>query len=409
MAEQHQNTKLRRTVGIGIVVVLVGFFVYAFLPDPVAVDMTTLERGPMTVHVRDEGRTRVRDIYVVSAPVSGHLLRLDGQVGDTVQAGETLIARFLPNDPAFLDARTRRQAEAAVRSARAALSLAEAEKRKAEAQLEFARAEAARAQRLSERGSYSGADLERAELALKTAKAAFETARAAAQVRAAELENAQAVLTNPGEDDPADEDGIVEVVAPTDGRILRVLQESETVVAAGTPLVELGDPEQMEVVVDVLSRDAVRIREGAAVEITGWGGDHSLAGTVRRVEPYGFTKVSALGIEEQRVNVIIDLDAPASEWQALGHGFRVDAAITVWSGDDVLRVPTSALFRHEGDWAVFLVRDGKAQRARIAVGRNNGEVAQVLDGLRAGDNVVVHPSERIRDGISVVSRRAMRE
>ena len=149
MAEQHQNTKLRRTVGIGIVVVLVGFFVYAFLPDPVPVDMATLDRGPMTVHVRDEGRTRVRDIYVVSAPVSGHLLRLDGQVGDTVQAGETLIARFLPNDPAFLDARSRRQAEAAVRSARAALRLAEAERHKAQAELEFAKAEAARTPRLS--------------------------------------------------------------------------------------------------------------------------------------------------------------------------------------------------------------------------------------------------------------------
>ncbi|WP_420426667.1 efflux RND transporter periplasmic adaptor subunit [Algiphilus sp.] len=405
MAEQHQNTKLRRRVGIGIVVVLVGFFVFAFLPDPVPVDMATLERGPMTVHVRDEGRTRVRDIYIVSAPVSGHLLRLDGQVGDKVQAGETLIARFLPNDPAFLDARSRRQAEAAVRSARAALSLAEAEKRKAEAQLEFAKAEAARAQRLSERGSYSGADLERAELALKTAKAAFETARAAAQVRAAELENAQAVLTNPGEDNTAaDDDGIVEVVAPTDGRILRVLQESETVVAAGTPLVELGDPQQMEIVVDVLSRDAVRIQEGAAVAITGWGGDHALAGTVRRIEPYGFTKVSALGIEEQRVNVIIDLDAPPAQWSSLGHGFRVDADITVWHADDVLRVPTSALFRHEGDWAAYLVNEGRAQRALLSIGKNNGELAEVLGGVDAGATVVLHPSERISDGVRLTSR-----
>lgn len=396
----------RRLLATFVGVALLAFFAYAFWPKPVPVDMDTVTRGPMAVEVREEGHTRVRDIYVVSAPVTGRLVRVEAEVGDAVTAGTTVLLRLRPTDPAFLDARSQRQAEAAVRSARAALELARAEAESAKARVAFARSEAERARRLQQQGSYSGAALEQAELQLATARAGLQTARAAIDVRKAELQNAEAVL-KPFKDDTVGTRGtLAEMVAPVDGRILRLLQESETVVAAGTPLVELGDPRALEVVVDVLSRDAVRVEEGVAVRIDGWGGAAALMGSVRRVEPSGFTKISALGIEEQRVNVIIDITSPRSEWQALGHGFRVDAAITVWQSDDVLRVPTSALFRHEGSWAVFAVVDGRARRTTLSLGRNNGEVAEVLDGLDAGARVVLHPSERIGEGIRLLRRSA---
>ncbi len=404
MNKNTQGKPIRRLVGIGLLAALLLFFVYAFMPKPVPVDMATVSRGAMQVEVRDEGYTRVHDVYVVSAPVTAHLLRIEPHVGDAVEAGKTLLARLLPTDPGFLDARSRSQAEAAVRTAQAALTLARAERRKAAAQVEFAQSDARRARQMAEQDSISRADLDRAELALKTAHAALDTARASEQMRAAELENARAVLTPPGKGGTSSEEGVVRLIAPITGRILRRLQESETVVAAGTPLIELGDPADLEIVVDLLSRDAVKVKENAAVAITGWGGANALQGRVRRVEPYGFTKVSALGIEEQRVNVIIDITSERTDWQGLGHGYRVDAAIRIWQADDVLQVPTGALFRQAGDWAVFRVINDEAVLTPVTLGQNNGQVAEVLDGLSKDDTVVLHPSERIEDGIAVEPR-----
>lgn len=405
MPRNTQNQSIKRFVTLGLLCALLAFFVYAFMPKPVEVDMARITRGDMQVAVRDEGYTRVHDVYVVSAPVTGHLLRIEQHVGDEVIAGETLLARLLPTDPGFLDSRSRSQAEANVRSAQAALTLARAESRKAAAQLDFARAEAERARRMAEKDSISKADLDRAELALKSARAAMDTARAAERMRSAEVENARAVLITPGKGNSTDDNGVVQLVAPINGRILRLLQESENVVAAGTPLIELGDPSNMEIVVDLLSRDAVRVKENAHVSITGWGGNTALHGSVRRVEPFGFTKVSALGIEEQRVNIIIDLTDPREQWQGLGHGYRVDAAISLWQGQDILQLPTGALFRSGGEWAVFRVVDDEAIKTIVRIGHNNGQTAEILDGLSEDDTVVLHPSERIADGITLKQRQ----
>ncbi|WP_237056903.1 efflux RND transporter periplasmic adaptor subunit [Microbulbifer sediminum] len=395
---------LRRLVFIGLLVGLGLFFAYAFLPKPVPVDFTHVTRGPMEVYVRDEGYTRVKDVFVVSAPVTGYLLRIESEVGDMVSANESELAQLLPTHPQFLDERTRNQAAAAVRSAESALELARAELRDAQAQLRFARADARRARALIRKDHISRVELERIELALDSAKAAVDTAEAAEKVRLSELESARAALIEPGQGKPVSPEDVVTVKAPVSGRVLQVRQESENVVNAGTPLLEIGNPAQLEIVVDLLSRDAVQVEAGDYVRLTSWGGEKPLNGSVRLVEPFGFTKISALGIEEQRVNVIIDFTDPREVWQRLGHGYRVDAAVRIWRGDDILQVPTGALFRYQGDWVVFRVSNGRAERVPVEIGHNNGQEAEVLAGLTDGETLVLHPSERIEDGVEIEPR-----
>ena len=396
---------IKRIVGIGLLAAVAVFLYYAFRPQPVPVDLAQVTRGPMQLAVIDEGYTRVHDVFVVSAPVTGYLLRIQSDVGDMVDASKTTLAELLPTHPQFLDERSRNQAEASIRSAQAALKLSTAERRDAEAKLAFARSDAERARKLAKKGHISKVELERTELALDSAEAALDTARAAERVREGELDNARATLIPPHRGAPSVTDGnLVKVTAPVGGRVLRLLQESERVVPAGTPLVEIGNPGQLEIVIDLLSRDAVRVQAGAPVLITSWGGDQPLNGRVRLVEPYGFTKISALGIEEQRVNVIVDFTDPRTLWSRLGHGYRVDAAIEIWKADDVVQVPTGALFRHQKAWAVFRVIGDKAVRTEVQVGHNNGRVAEILDGVKPGETIVLHPSERIADGMALTER-----
>lgn len=395
----------KKIAGIGLLSALLAFFVYAFLPKPVPVDMGEVSRGPMKVAVTDEGYTRVHDVFVVSAPVTGYLLRIQSEVGDTVEADSTKIAQLLPTHPQFLDERSRSQAEAGIRSAEAALKLSTAERKDTEAQLAFAQSDAKRARALAKKGHISKVELERSELALDSAEAALDTARAAERVRQGELDNARAALIAPRRGAPsADDDSLVQVTAPVGGRVLRLLQESERVVVAGTPLLEIGNPGQLEIVIDLLSRDAVKVKPGAPVIISSWGGDMPLNGRVRLVEPYGFTKFSALGIEEQRVNVIVDFTDPREIWSRLGHGYRVDAAIEIWRASDVVQVPTGALFRHQKAWALFRVIGDHAVRTEVTIGQNNGLVAEVLSGVKPRETIVLHPSERITDGVKVIRR-----
>ncbi len=340
---------------------------YAFRPQPVPVDLATAERGGLTVTVADDGETRVREVYLVSAPLPGQVLRFEGDVGDPVVATETVLANILPSQPAFHNVRTRSELEAAVQAAEAARALAEAELARSEAQVDFATAEFERAERLHERGHISQAAIDRAHMQLRTEEAATLTARAALSMREFELETG-ARLADPapsvaGSGDEQSAGCCYAVRAPVDGRILRIFHESEGVVEAGAPLIEIGDPGDLEIVVDLLSTDAVQVAEGAEAFIEGWGGGERLAGRVRRVEPYGFTKTSALGIDEQRVNVIVDFDEPAERLSLLGHGYRVEVAIVVWRGEDVLKVPVGALFRIGGDWALFVVEDGQGGAA----------------------------------------------
>lgn len=402
------TAQFRRIVFWGILcVLLAGGLVYAFMPQPAPVDFATITRGDLQVTVNDEGRTRVRDIYVVSAPLPGRAMRITKKAGDPVIAGETVLATIEPGDPTLLDIRSRTQAEALARGAEAALALARADRERALAELDFAQEELARARQLAARQTVSQSALDRAVLEARVRRAALTTAEAAVRVREFELQNARASLIEPSPDDAADAARggcCVNVSAPVDGRILRVLHESAGVVAAGDPLVEVGDPAELEIVADLLSTDAVRIREGHPVFIEDWGGDGTLQGVVRRVEPTGFTKFSALGIEEQRVTVVIDFTGPPEAWERMGHGYRVEVRIVTWQGDDVLRIPVGALFREGADWAVFVESEGVAHKRIIRIGNSNAVHAEILEGLAEGDRVLLHPSDRIEDGIMVTGR-----
>ena len=390
-----------RTVFWAVVLVLVAaLLTWAAWPRPLLVDLARIERETLTVNVRDEARTRVRDIYTVSAPVAGRLLRVKSDAGDPVAAGEA-IASILPSDPAFLDARSQSEARAALASAQAALSFANAEVQRAEAQLEFARTENDRINALFERGTVSQGALDRARLELRTAQAALATARANVRVRSAEVEAARARLIEPGAGEAID--GVMTINSPVNGRVLRLIQESETVTLPGAPLLEIGDPTDLEVVAELLSSDAVQVREGAPALIEAWGGE-PLRAQVQRVEPFGFLKISALGVEEQRVNVILDFLDPPERWSSLGHGFRVEAAITVWEGEDVATIPTAAMFRTADGWAAFIVSEGRARLTPLQIGPSNGVRAQVLSGVEPGQSVVLYPGERIEDGSTVRAR-----
>ncbi len=401
--------KARRRVWIvrgGVVAVLALALTYSFLPRAVSVDITQVARAPFEVSIRDDGYTRVREVYVVSAPLPGRVLRFDGNVGDEVIAGETVLATILPSDPAMLDVRTRTELEAVERAADAALSLALADVARMEAAVDYARTEYQRTEELTRRGAVSEAALDRAELELRTQRAALQQVVAALDIRQHELETARAALLGPGEGQDADDtlECCVAVRAPVSGRILRIYHESESVVAAGQPLVELGDPADLEIVVDLLSTDAVRVSDGDAVVVERWGGEGNLNGIVDLVEPYGFTKISSLGIEEQRVNVIISLSDPATEWQRLGHGYRIEARVVLWRGVNVLQVPLSALFREGEGWALFIVRNGRARLTPVEVGQFNPDAAEILGGLEEGAQVIMHPSDRIADGVLVEQR-----
>jgi HlyD family secretion protein len=396
----------RRVVIWGaLTALLAAGLIHAFTPQSVPVDMGAIDRGVLQVTVDDEGRTKVKDIYVVSSPVVGRALRIE--VGDPVIAGETVVASIYPSDPEILDLRSQSEAEADVKAAEATLTLAKAELQRAMAERAFALDDLERAQALATKKHISQRALDAAVLEVRTHEAVVASAQAALQVRDYELERARAALIVPGQAGQMGqgaESCCIEVHAPVDGVVLQVLHESEGVVAAGAPLLELGDPLDLEVVTELLSSDAVRVELGADVLIEDWGGGVALAGRVRKVEPFGFTKVSALGIEEQRVKVIVDFMDPPTTRGALGHGYRVETRIIVWQGSDILRVPVSALFRDGGDWAVVLVANGIATLQPIVIGYVNSHHAEVLDGLASGDSVILHPSDRVAPGVEVVAR-----
>ncbi|MCW8836941.1 MAG: HlyD family efflux transporter periplasmic adaptor subunit [Rhodospirillales bacterium] len=399
--------KWRRIVMWGVMaLMLAGGIVFAFQPQPLPVDLGTVARGPLMVTVNEDGETRVRDVYTLSAPTAGRVLRINSEAGDLVTAGETVLAEIEPIDPAFLDVRSEAQARAAVQTAEAARALAAAELEKAEAELDFAKGEQDRVRMLFEREIVSRRAFDDAERLYRTRKAAVGTARAGLQMREFELDQARVQLLSPTEarerHGPCD---CVPIRAPVSGRILRLFRESEGVVQAGSPLLEIGNPADLEVKAELLSADAVKVRPGMRVLIDEWGGEGVLNGRVRRVEPYGFTKISALGIEEQRVNVVIDFTDPPENWSALGHGYRVGVRVALWEGGNVLKVPLIALFRSEKGWAVFARDDEGAARVRqVELGRRNGLEAEILSGLDEGVSIVLNPGDRIADGVLVQSR-----
>ncbi len=378
--------------------------VWLFRPAAVAVDLVEVRRGPLMVSVADEGETRVRDMYVVSAPVPGRMRRIDLEAGDGVVADRTVVARIEPSDPAFLDVRSAAEARAGVDAAAAARTHAQAQVRRAQAELEFAQSELERIRILARSHTVSENDLDAAERRAKTADAALAEARAQLAVRESEYQVARARLMTPASRRVAADCDCVSVYSPVSGEVLRIVTESEGNVQAGAPLLEIGDPVKLEVVVDLLSADAVRVQPGQRAIIEAWGGPRPLEGAVRRVEPFGFTKVSALGIEEQRVNVVIDIKEPRAQWQRLGHGYRVEPRIVLWESRDVLQVPLSALFRQGTQWAVFVDRDGRAELRTVEVGHENGLEAEVTKGLDAGERIVPHPGDRVSPGVRLRQR-----
>ena len=389
----------------GLALILAAGIFHAFMPQPVLVDLAVAGRGPLVVTVDDEGETRVKDVFVVSAPVMGRVLRIEAEVGDVVAAGETVVAEIEPVAPGFLDLRSRAEAEAELRAAEAGRVLAAADLKRARAELEFAGIERDRAEKLLRKEWISASAYDAAERTYETREAEVETAQAALEVREHELEHASARLLSPADTQAVQEPcNCVPIRAPVDGRVLRVFHESAGVVQAAEPLLEIGDPENLEIVVDLLSSDAVKVRAGQSVIVEEWGGGAPLAGRVRRVEPFGFTKVSALGIEEQRVNVIIDFTDPKERWARLGHGYRVEARIVLWHGEDVLKVPQGALFRQDGQWSVYVAEDGRARLRAVTLGHGNGFEAEIADGLAAGETIVLHPSDRIAPDIGIAER-----
>jgi HlyD family secretion protein len=362
--------------------------IYAFWPASSAVDTARVTRGPMTVGVTDDGVTRVRDLYVVSAPVTGYLSRIDLEPGDLVARG-ALITRMTGRPSAPLDPRSGQEL-------RGALAAAEASASGTQASLAQSRRDLARAEELSQRGFLARAQLEEARTRVATGEAALAQSRAEAVRIRAMLAQPQ----GPGTGQP------VPVRAPAGGAVLTVLNESEGVIAEGTELMTIGNPNAIEVVVDLLSREAVRVVPGARVEITQWGGPEALIGRVQRIEPFGRLKISALGIEEQRVNVIVAFEGAAAQQAArLGHGYQIDATIVLWHAENALRVPIGALFRGgDGGWRVFVRENGRARERAIRIGHLNDEFAQVLAGLRENEEVVVNPPNSLQDGARMRGR-----
>ncbi|KFE33716.1 efflux RND transporter periplasmic adaptor subunit [Thioclava atlantica] len=399
--------RTRWLIPILVALITAGALAALFWPQPQPVDTGIVSRGPMKLVIEDDGRTRVNEAFTVSAPVSGRLERLDIHVGDPVVKGETVVARMRPALPAVLDARSRAQAEAALAEAKAALSAAEGDYRAAVAKRAQAEADLARSQRLALSGTISQSVLDRDQVTADYAEAQEAAAKAAIAMREAAVASAQSVLQNDAAASNGEAADAIPLYAPASGTVLQILRESETVLAAGTPIMEIGNiSDGLEVVADLLSRDAVRVRVGDPVEITDWGGPNVLEGKVERIDPSGVTKVSALGVEEQRVGVVIGFTGDPARREGLGHGFQVTVGIVVWQAQDALRVPSSALFRRGSGWAVFRVKDGRAHEIPVEIGTDNGQVAEVTSGLSEGDQVVLYPVEGLADGARVAPRIA---
>lgn len=396
--------RVRAAIGITLVgLAIAGALLFGFLPRAVPVELVAVARGPLQVTFEEEGKTRVSDRYAISAPVAGHVRRIDLAVGDAIKAGQT-VAVIEPAPSSALDPRSRAQAAAALRAAEALAAAARDKARAATVQADLARQELERIDSLRQSKFVSEQAVDKARAAFDLSQAAKAAADHDVSAARFELERARAALayTTPRQGRaPTD---TLAVRAPVAAQVLKLAHESEGTVQAGTPLLEVGNPEALEVEVEVLSSNAVRIAPGTRVLFDRWGGDKTLEGRVRVIEPTGFTKVSALGVEEQRVRVIADFVSPRAEWRRIGDGYRVEARFVVWEAADILQIPASALFRHDNGWAVFVADAGRARLRPIEVGQRSGLHVQILSGLEVGTSVIVHPDDTISDGARLKPR-----
>jgi HlyD family secretion protein len=399
----------KRILMVVLGLAIVAALVVASLPKPPEVDVAEVSRGDLRVTVDGDGKTRVQDRYVIAAPLYGNLARIELEPGDDVETGSVL-ARISPLDAPLLDRRSKAELEARVKAAQASRLQADAAIERAKAARDFAEKDRDRVRALAKDGNLPEQALDAAELEARNAIKTLESARFGARVAKHELEMAEAALgrltdkgSKKGGDDGGPDDQMV-LTAPVDGRVLKVIRESEGVVNQGEPLLEVGNASALEIVVDVLTQDAVEIEIGDPVVIERWGGENPLNGKVRLVEPSAFTKISALGVEEQRVNVVISIEESPEVWRRLGDGFRVEVSIEVWEGTGLLKIPAGSLHRMAGHWAVFVVEDGVVEERKVEIGRRSGLEVEVVEGLEAGDEVVVHPGDKIADGKKVAIR-----
>ncbi|NOT71359.1 MAG: HlyD family efflux transporter periplasmic adaptor subunit [Hyphomicrobium sp.] len=404
--EKAQSLAPKRILSGLVVAGMAGALLWALLPKPIDVDIATVSRAPLRVTIDDEGKTRIRDVYVITAPIAGTVRRTPLKAGDTVVKGETIVATIVPPPPAFRDFRTSLELESQVKSCEANVQLADAELRQVTAEFQLAKSDYERAQSLASKGITTQAALQKAETQYKTREASIARAKAALEVRKRELENAR--IRQLGPEQPlvrqATESACsFDVKSPESGRVLKIVAQSEQTLSIGAPVLEIGDPANLEIVVDLLSAETVKIRPGATATIEAWGGQ-PLNAHVSTIEPSGFTKISALGIEEQRVKTILTIDDPADVWQRLGHDYRVFVKINAYASANVRLVPLGALFRRDNQWALFAVKGGRAAVLSVTLGQRNATYAEVLDGLADGDQVILHPSDRVIDGVRVRPR-----
>ena len=400
------STRTVLLTGLGAALVASLAFV-AFREEAMAVDLAEVTQGPLEITINADGQTQVRDLFEVAAPISGTAMRSPVEVGDSVMAGDTIVAIVQPSSSGLLDERSRLQAEAVLQEALAARQVAIADVHQATETQAFAQSQYDRTKALVTRGVASITQLEDNTQRLKVADATLEAAQARSDMANSAIERARASLLEPGAGDSAPTSCCVELRAPADGVVLSVAAISQRPITMGSPLVSIGDPEELELVADILSNDAVRLDPGALAYVERWGGDDVLQARLDRIDPIARTKVSALGIEEQRVDAYFTLVSPKEDRPALGDGFSVFLRIVEWRGDDVVQVPLNAVFRKGEDWFVFVANGGMAELRGVELGRRNGQMTEVLSGLDPGERVVTHPSDAISDGVGLVERSTL--
>ncbi|MBU1181514.1 MAG: HlyD family efflux transporter periplasmic adaptor subunit [Pseudomonadota bacterium] len=399
------NVALRRKLSV-IIIILVAVLatLYGFIPKAVDVDLVDISRGPLQVTIEEEGRTRLKERFVISAPISGYMQRIVAKVGDPVRKGEAVVV-LEPLRSQSLDPRSRAEAEAVVSAAKAALNAAQEKERAAAADADYIRKRSERIAKLYSKGYAAKDQFDQTESELNKSRAVRDSAKAAADVARFEFDRAKATLQNFNPVKRTVNHSTVYISSPVSGNIFRIYRESEGSVNTGEPLLDIGNAENLEVRVEVLSSDAVKIKKGTPVLFKRWGGDEPLLGVVRVVEPAGFTKISSLGVEEQRVLIIVDITSPPDTWRVLGDGYRLEAHFIVWEGKDVLQVPASALFRSGKEWAVFVNDNGRARERTVEVGQRNGLTAEIISGIKANEKVIAHPDDSISDGSRIKSMK----
>ena len=393
----------RRFIPYGIVAALVFAIIAGLRPRPIEVETATVTTGPLDVTVLEEGKTRIRHRYTISPPISGYLNRIPLRAGERIEAGKTVLATIQAQPSAFLDPRSRAEAEARAKGAEATKMRAESELERLRASLELAQKEKVRAADLKTKGAISTKEWDTAETQVTMLGRELHSAEFA--VRVAEFERVQAQAALAQAESPADaKSEPLTLTAPVTGFVLNVYEESARTVLAGVPIMEVGDPTDLEAEIELLSSDAVGVQTGAEVSIEQWGGDAPLRGKVTVIEPGGYTKISALGVEEQRVKVRVEFAEPIPATHPLGDRFRVEARILIWHGERVPQVPTGALFRRGNDWMTFVLAGGKARLTKVEIAHTNGVAAEVRAGLNQGQSVILHPPDAVADGGAVRAR-----